>query len=565
MKSIHTIFLFTALTVCFQLASAANEKQQHTVTFNVNMESAEGFDPEQHNVILTGSFTGWAEPGTAGSLEMTLVEKNDNGLVYTVTAEIPAGHNEYKYFSDAFGAGWAGGEWPGDPNRVIMVTGNTVINNIWGVIDEEELYTVSFDVLNEAGDAIDDAIITLNNVEFDPGTYVFENISQGSYNYAVARDGYITHHDQFDVVDDDVHVVVVLTEGETPLFEIVFLVNMHEAAAGNVDFDPDIHDVYLTGTFSNWTMPGEDEAYMMQAIEGFDNWYALSLELETGTYEYKYFLVENEATWELGEWTGSADRVIPANSNMPVFNLFGTPETHSVVFSVFDEENNEINDAVITIILVENNPGEYTYAYVAPGEYEFSVAKEGYITHHDVFEVVDDDLLVHVELITEEEPAYVVSFFITDDEGVEITDAVITLAEHTNAAGDYVFEDILPGSYDFHVAKEGFEDYFGYVVVTTEDVIVEVTMDAIETSSLSPGTPKIVVFPNPVDTKLNIRTFGETILDITLVDMIGHVVYEAIIMDNRHEISVSGLKNGVYFIRINTQNALTTKMIIVSN
>lgn len=48
----------------------------YDVTFNVDMTDVEGFDPDEHHVFLTGNFTGWAEPGTEGSLTLELVEQD---------------------------------------------------------------------------------------------------------------------------------------------------------------------------------------------------------------------------------------------------------------------------------------------------------------------------------------------------------------------------------------------------------------------------------------------------------------------------------------------------------
>jgi len=54
-------------------------------------------------------------------------------LTYTATVEnVEAGELLYKYFSDAFGEGWDGGEWTGDPNRSVMIEEDTVLNNVWG-------------------------------------------------------------------------------------------------------------------------------------------------------------------------------------------------------------------------------------------------------------------------------------------------------------------------------------------------------------------------------------------------------------------------------------------------
>ena len=65
-------------------------------------------------------------------------ETEDNGdpdpeeLIYTVTTQVPEGEAQYKYFSDAFGAGWDGGEWDGENNRVIEVFEDMVLHDVWG-------------------------------------------------------------------------------------------------------------------------------------------------------------------------------------------------------------------------------------------------------------------------------------------------------------------------------------------------------------------------------------------------------------------------------------------------
>ncbi len=565
MKKLPFFIFLTVIIACVQLTSAADNKQDHSVTFNVNMAEAEGFDPEEHTVYITGSFTGWAEPGSTGSLEMSPVIKNDHNLIYTVTSELPAGQNEYKYFSDAFGAGWAGGEWAGDPNRVIMVTGNAVINNTWGILEEDNVYTVAFEIINEAGDPVNDAIITFGNTDYEAGVYVFENVSPNTYNYAVAKDGYITHHGQLDVIDEDVDVTVVLEEGDTPVHQVMLLINMHDAASGETSFDPAIHDVYVSGTFNDWTPPGEDESYMLQASQSDDGWHALQLELEYGNHDYKYFFIENEASWDFGEWDGGSDRTIFVNENMPVFNLFGTPEINAVSFTVSDTEGNEISDAVIKINSTESDPGKYVFNYIAPGHYEFSIIKAGYLTYTDTFEMADGDLSIHIALEPDDEPAYTVSFVVTDDEGATIPDAIITLHNETNAPGDYIFENMLPGTYNVEVARDGFETHEGQVSVSDEDVTVEVALSPIETTAIQNLSAEIAVYPNPAVSTVFINANDEIISNVMLIDMLGRVIYEATVLDSRHELDVADLQNGIYFVRISTDKQLTTRRIIVNN
>ena len=98
------------------------------VTFNVNIQGASpAFVPGESNVFLTGSFTNWAVPGSINSVVLTFA----GSYIYTATVPMAMGEHEYKYFSDAFGEGWDGGEWQGDPYRVITVTGDMEVNDVW--------------------------------------------------------------------------------------------------------------------------------------------------------------------------------------------------------------------------------------------------------------------------------------------------------------------------------------------------------------------------------------------------------------------------------------------------
>ena len=103
------------------------------VSFNVDMEPAgEEFDPDMHEVYISGSFGGdmeWQEPGTNPDL---LLERIDDTMIFTITLDIAAGEHEYKYFSDFVDDGWDGGEWPGEPNREITVDGDKEVNDVWG-------------------------------------------------------------------------------------------------------------------------------------------------------------------------------------------------------------------------------------------------------------------------------------------------------------------------------------------------------------------------------------------------------------------------------------------------
>lgn len=103
-----------------------------TVVFNVDMTDSEQFDPETHEVYITGAFgedMHWNEPGTNPEL---VLEQTEEPKVYTITLNLEAGNVEYKYASNAYGDGWDGAEWEGDPNREITVEDDKTIYDTFG-------------------------------------------------------------------------------------------------------------------------------------------------------------------------------------------------------------------------------------------------------------------------------------------------------------------------------------------------------------------------------------------------------------------------------------------------
>lgn len=124
------------------------------VTFRVNMTWAQGFDPEQHDVYLTGSFNEWAEPGTQASIKLkTSDTKNQEFLIYEALVPIADGDIEFKYFSDMEAPGWDGGEWDGSPNRSETINSDVQLDHVWGYLEQPILYDLTLtENIEDAGE-----------------------------------------------------------------------------------------------------------------------------------------------------------------------------------------------------------------------------------------------------------------------------------------------------------------------------------------------------------------------------------------------------------------------------
>ena len=107
----------------------------------------------------------------------------------------------------------------------------------------------------------------------------------------------------------------------------------------------------------------------------------------------------------------------------------------------------------------------YHFAFATTSNFSYSSGGTTYYSH-----VILDNIQIFkvpVEPVT-------VTFEVKDAEEADILDAVITLNGVTNEAGDYEFE-ILPGTYEYFVAKEGYLTYFGTIEVAddmTETVVL---------------------------------------------------------------------------------------------
>ncbi len=76
-------------------------------------------------------------------------------------------------------------------------------------------------------------------------------------------------------------------------------------------FDPSAHTVYITGDMIEWAKPGtQPEDQIMQKISDSPLVYQKVMELDEGTYEYKYFSDAIGQGWDGSEWAGSPNRLI---------------------------------------------------------------------------------------------------------------------------------------------------------------------------------------------------------------------------------------------------------------
>jgi len=139
MKKIYVL----SIAVILSLSLSA---QTYTVTFNVDMNdsiTSGFFTPGTDVLYVTGDHLSWAEPGTDEANQIMTDDDADGVYTLVFPSGVAAGEYGYKYFVNA---GWNGGEWPGDPNRIFtVVDADVTLNNVFGA-NPAALTTISADV-----------------------------------------------------------------------------------------------------------------------------------------------------------------------------------------------------------------------------------------------------------------------------------------------------------------------------------------------------------------------------------------------------------------------------------
>jgi hypothetical protein len=108
---------------------------------------------------------------------------------------------------------------------------------------------------------------------------------------------------------------VTVEEEQEETFTVTFNVDMQYA-----EFDPAVDVVYITGSLLDWAEPGTDVENQTMSRVGETMIWTKTLELEAGTYAYKFFL---NAGWDNGEWTGDPNREAVVEADVTFDDIFG--------------------------------------------------------------------------------------------------------------------------------------------------------------------------------------------------------------------------------------------------
>jgi len=288
--------------------------------------------------------------------------------------------------------------------------------------------------------------------------------------------------------------------------------------------------------------------------------YTTTLTVEEGNHEYKYFLVEDQPTWEFSEWPGDPLREVDVSGVMTVYDVWG-----------------EYAPPVEYTLTLQANPNEGG-TYSGQGSYEAgetvnitATANDGYSFLSWTDEnnnIISDDanftytmpasdktltanfVMIEYNVIVFVDPAG--SGSVTGSGVYNMNDLVSLVATESDG-----FE-FLNWTDDNNVVLHNSATYSFYMPASDLTLTANfIPHTGIDKDVLS---DKIKLFPNPAQNEFNI-TSVLMINRVLITDVNGRVVYEKNIGDKETRVSTTNFKPGLYFVRIYTNEEVFIKTI----
>ena len=108
----------------------------------------------------------------------------------------------------------------------------------------------------------------------------------------------------------------------------------------------------------------------------------------------------------------------------------------------------------------------------------------------------------------------------------------------------YVFEDLTPGQHSAGVCGV-------YTTENSDTAYIDFTVE--DNTSLTTNNNQIIVYPNPVNDVVSIKTDGN--YNLRIIDIDGRTVLATVLHDNTNKVNMAKLPEGIYFLQLHNNKA----------
>jgi hypothetical protein len=155
-----------------------------------------------------------------------------------------------------------------------------------------------------------------------------------------------------------------------------------------------------------------------------------------------------------------------------------------------------------------------------------------------------------------------VEFSIVNESGESVSDAVVTLDEQTHEAGDYVFTELVAGTYSYSIARQGYHTFEGEVTISDQDINLDIELATDYTGFETLPVHSLKLYPNPATDQVQVEA-GREILSVRVYDITGRLMFSQEPGTRETMLSVSGMPVGIYILNIETAEGIMIRKLSV--
>jgi len=460
------------------------------------------------------------------------------------------------------------------------------------MVDPAE-YDITFEVVDQDGNDIDNAIINLGTETNEPGSYVFHDVPVGVHDYKVSKTGYHTATGQIHVVDEDLVFEVILLEDDVETVTLNVSIEDEfedpvEAAYFHIQgFGGQISDT--NGQLSLTLIPGTfDYTVSKTGFEFFEDEVSITSEdeqhLEVTLTYLRFDVTLNINMDEAGTLTGDGEYHYGQTATIEAIPNTGYHFLHWLedgIELITDEEFSfvvtedrsftgifDINTYIITssfsgiggidpIGEVEVTHGDDVTFNIAPspGNYieDVLVNEEsvGPVETYTFENVTEDGQTIHAEfaIITHEVTITSEGNGTVDPYGtIDVPQGDALLIEFTpdedHHVADVLINNNSVGAHDEYLINNITSN-------TTVHVVFEFSVGVDELDEL----PALTVFPNPAMDHVTISS-EEVILEVRLHNLTGQIIKTVQPEAGEYQMNISQLQSGMYLLQVSFEKGV---------
>ena len=317
----------------------------YMLTLNVDMTDAVAandveFDPAVHHVFVSGTFAGWSEPGSNPDFELHPVDKGNRSTFYENWDSFDDWTTNLDPWTtvDVHGGGtWTASDFDfdlaGQPFAYGIFNPEDTDPSLVGTHDAYDGTKFAFAVGQTAAPAEENKWLISPAMEVTADSELSFAAKSITVQYGMERFRVYVSTDGTDLDD-----FVQISTGE--YLEVgddweIFSFGLGDFAGETIHFAVECvsNDAFMffLDAFEVTNIAGDDPPPSDEMV------YTITVEVEEGDHQYKYFLVEDDPTWDMGEWEGDPNRQITVNADMTVNDEW------AIITSIVEAEVEDFN------------------------------------------------------------------------------------------------------------------------------------------------------------------------------------------------------------------------------